>query len=160
MSALARMFLVAVIATSTACYRARPAGPTRTMVHPNGLALTVPETFGGKRVAVAQTPTGFSVGLEPHSPRLVEHTLVTFNAGSASPAGTWPERRTVRGATIRYFVDSFPDASAGSGGPEYELRAWEPARGGHVAYLQHVQTEEGPDFSLIWALIAYTKPPP
>src|SRR5678815_4534569 len=69
------------------------------------------------------------------------------------PAGTWPDKRTLDGRTIHSVVDSFPDASVGSGGPEYELRAWESARGGHVAYVQHVQTEEDPDFGLIWAII-------
>jgi len=152
--------LLAALASASACRRARPAGPTRTIVHPNGLVLTIPEAFGGKPVSVDQTATGFAVELEPRDVRLPTRAQVTFVAGGAQPAGPWPERRTVRGATIRYFVDDFPVASIGSGGEEYELRAWEITPGGYVAYSQHVQTEGDPDFALIWALIEGTKPPP
>jgi hypothetical protein len=84
---------------------------------------------------------------------------VTFNAGGTTPAGTWPDTRTVEGRTIHSAVAGVPDASAGSGGPEHELRAWESARGGHVAYVQRVQSEGEPDFGLIWAIIEGTKPP-
>jgi len=151
--------LLAVIAAVGACRRARPVGPRRTYVHPNGLTLAAPETFKDRRVSVIQTPTGFAVYTDPRVTRLAARALVTFNAGRAMPAGTWPDKRTLDGRTIHSVVDSFPDASVGSGGPEYELRAWESARGGHVAYVQHVQTEEDPDFGLIWAIIEGTKPP-
>jgi hypothetical protein len=107
MSRAARTSLIALLAlaaVASGCRRARPAGPRRTYVHPNGLTLAAPET-------------------------------------------------------IHSAVAGMPDASAGSGGPEHELRARESARGGHVAYVQRVQSEGEADFGLIWAIIEGTKPP-
>ena len=151
--------LLALTAAVAACRRARPAEPRRTYAHPNGLTLAAPETFAGRRVSVIRTPTGFAAYTDPRATRYAARALVTFNADRATPAGIWPDKQAVDGRTIHSVVDSFPDASVGSGGPEYELRAWESARGGHVAYSQHVQTEGEPDFGLLWAIIEGTKPP-
>lgn len=149
---------LAAIAAAPACRDRRPAPPavaTVTHVHPNGLVLTIPDAIGTQRLAVDRTPTGFSVHGEPGNARTPTSARVTLNAGAATPPGVWPKARTVRGATIRYAVVTFPEV--GSGGPEYELRAWEPARTGHIAYLQHVQTEGEPDFAIAWAVIEGTK---
>lgn len=153
--------LLAAIAslTATACRKPAPAGPSPTTAHPSGLALTLPATVGGRRVSVDQTPTGFAVNLEPRVARSATRALVMFNPAIATPAGAWPKTRTVRGVTIRYSIETFADRDVGSGGAEYELRAWEPARPGHIAYVQHVQSEGEPDFSLIWAVIQGTQPP-
>jgi hypothetical protein len=158
---LPKFACVAVLASITvsACHKPPPAGPSPTIAHPSGLVLTLPPTIGGRRVSVDQTPTGFAVNLDPPVARSATRALVTFNPAITTPAGAWPKTRTVRGVTIRYAIETFADRDVGSGGPEYELRAWEPAGRGHIAYVQRVQTEGEPDFSLIWAVIQGTHPP-
>jgi hypothetical protein len=148
----------AVVAAMPACRgkREAPPPPAAGRAHPTGLALSLPDTIAGRRVTVDPTPTGYAVHCEPRDVRTPTRALVIFNAGIATPAGMWPQTRTVRGVTIRYTIQTFAGGSAGSGGPEYELRAWEPARGGHIAYLQRVQTEGEPDFTLVWAVIQGT----
>lgn len=159
MSPAARITCVVVLAAIAACHKPPPAGPSSTIAHPSGLALNLPPTIGGRRVSVDQTPTGFAVSLDPRAARSATRALVTFNPAIATPAGAWPKTRTVRGVTIRYSIETFADRAVGSGGPEYELRAWEPVGRGHIAYVQRVQTEGDPDFSLIWAVIQGTQPP-
>lgn len=159
MSPATKSACVLVLAAIAACHKPPPAGPSPTIAHPSGLVLTLPATISGRRVSVDQTPTGFAVNLDPPVARSATRALVTFNPAIPTPAGAWPKTRTVRGVTIRYSIETFADRDVGSGGPEYELRAWEPAHRGHIAYVQHVQTEGEPDFSLIWAVIQGTHPP-
>jgi hypothetical protein len=153
----------ALVAVTPACRGKRevpPApAPANGRAHPTGLVLSLPDTIGGRRVTVDPTATGYEVHCEPRNVRTPTRALVIFNAGIATPAGLWPQARTVRGATIRYSIQKLGGDIVGSGGPEYELRAWEPTRGGHIAYLQHVQTEDEPDFTLVWAVIAGTTRP-
>ena len=144
--------LLVAIATLSAC-RDRTAGPTLTFAHPNGLALTVPEIVGKVPLAVERTPTGFALR-DPRSRRYTTQLTVDLRPGVATPPGAWPKKRTVRGVEVRYAVDELD--GGGSGDPAYNLRAWEPARGGHIAYSQYVQGE-GDDFTIAWAVIEGTK---
>ena len=153
--------LLAAIALGAACRKPPPpATPTKKYVHPNGLAMTLPETFAGHTVVVDPTPFGFIVSLDVRTVRRATSVLVRYWVRRTEPGGSWPETRTVRGATIHYARNSFPDASVGSGGPEYELRAWERARAGNVEYIQLVQSEGDPDFALLWAVVEGTASPP
>ena len=156
MAATRRTFWLAVlfvaIATLSACHD-RTAGPTLTFAHPNGLALTVPEIIGKVPLAVERTPTGFALR-DPRSRRYTTQLTVDLRPGVATPPGAWPKKRMVRGVEVRYAVDELD--GGGSGDPAYNLRAWEPARGGHIAYSQYVQGE-GEDFTIAWAVIEGTK---
>jgi len=123
MSPAARFACIFVLASTAACRQPHPTGPSSTITHPSGLTLTMPATFGGRRVSVDQTPTGFAVNLDPRVARSASRVLVTLNPAIATPAGAWPKTRSVRGVTIRYSIETFADRDVGSGGPEYELRA-------------------------------------
>ena len=153
--------VLTAMAIGAACRKPPPpATAPKKYVHPNGLALALPEKFDGRVVLVDPTPTGFIVSLDSHPVRRATSVLVKYWARRTEPGGAWPETRTVRGATIHFARSSFPDASVGSGGPEYELRAWERARAGNVEYVQLAQTEGNPDFALLWAVVEGVTPPP
>jgi hypothetical protein len=111
-------------------------------------------------VTADPTPFGFIVSLDLRTVRRITSVIARYHVRNTAPGGAWPETRTVRGTTIHYGQKSFPDASAGSGGPEHELRAWERARAGIVEYVQFDQTEGAPDFALLWAVIESATPPP
>ena len=146
--------LVAIAAAAPACHR-RPAGPTLTFAHPNGLSLTVPEVIDGRSFLVDRTATGFSVR-HAGSYRSVASVIVDLRPGAAPP-GAFPRTRRVRGALIHYTVE---ESEGGSGGNQYDLRGWEPARGGHIAYAAQDQADWEPDFSLAWTVITGVAPPP
>jgi len=61
---------------------------------------------------------------------------------------------------IAINVAGEPLLFSGSGGTEYELRGWETARRGHIAYVERQQTEWGPDWDVVRAIIEATSPPP
>jgi len=148
--------LAAIAAAIPACHR-RPPGPTLTFVHPNGLSLTLPEVLDGRSFLVDRTATGFSVR-HAGSYRLVDSLIVDLRPG-AGPPGALPRARTIGGRKIHYAVAE-SEGTAGSGGPEYELSAWERARAGYIVYAAREQTEWDPDFSLAWTVIEGLTPPP
>lgn len=154
------VWLASAIAPMAACRRDnhRTTGPTMTFAHPNGLSLALPERLDGRSLSVKQTETGFDIQ-DGRSARYVTHVIVDLRAGATAPPGAFPKTRAIGGRTIHYVVAE-AEGPAGSGGPEYDLRAWEPARGGHVAYASREQTEGEPDFSLAWTVIERLTPPP
>jgi len=154
------VLLASAIVPAAACRhdRDRTAGPTTTFAHPNGLTLVLPERVDGRGLSLKQTETGFDVR-DAWSARYETHVTVDLRPGAAPPLSAFPRTRTIGGRTIRYAEREL-EGPFGSGGPEYDLRAWEPARGGHIAYAEGVQTEGAPDFSLAWMVIAALAPPP
>jgi len=152
--ALIVMSVTAAIAVA-ACHR-RAAGPVVTLAHPNGLVLKVPEVIDGRGFSFVQTPAGFAYA-DPRDVRTPTRGSVSFNPGVATPAGDWPKTWLVRGRTIHYAVT---EREGGSGGAEYELRAWETTRGGHIAYVEDEQSEWGPEWRVIRTIVDATSAPP
>ena len=146
---------VAAAIAIPSCHR-RAAGPVVTLAHPNGLVLKIPEVIDGRAFAFAQTAAGFAYS-EPRNVRTPTTGSVSFTPGVTPPAGDWPKTWTIRGRTIHHAV---VEHEGGSGGTEYELRGWETARGGHISYVERQQTEWGPDWNVVRAIIEATSPPP
>ena len=153
------LWLLATLAVPAACrdWRARAltAGATVTRVHPGGVSLTVPRLLDGQPVIVDDTPSG-SVVRCCEGTRYPGWVTVELKPAVATPPGAWPKTRTVDGLAIHYTIEDL--GGGGSGGEEYELRAWRRARDGHLLYTQRDQSELGePDFDLAWIVIEGTK---
>ena len=146
---------VAAAFALASCHR-RTGGPVVTLAHPKGLVLKIPEVIDGRAFAFAQTAAGFAYS-EPRNVRTPTTGSVSFTPGVTPPAGDWPKTWTIRGRTIHHAV---VEHEGGSGGTEYELRGWETARDGHVSYVERQQTEWGPEWDVIRAIIEATIPPP
>lgn len=145
-----------------ACHNAPE--PLVTTIHSgNRLELSMPSTMqvdsGRDRVVVQETGAGFHVFPASGRRRRVSiEAWVELHPGAPAPDGSWPETKRVGERSIRYRIDA---SEGGSGGTQYDLRAWEPCPGGYLLYRQGDLVEEPgrPNLDLAWMVIAGTRPP-
>jgi hypothetical protein len=121
--------------------------------HANGLTVGVPEGFEA-------TPTGDGFVVEPagdgnkrvRDPVAAYVTLVRGDVPEESSLRT----KSLGGKEVRYRVTR--SHNPGSGGDPYGLDVFERVPGGHVKYMQAIQSDLGePDFPLCWTLVGSTK---
>jgi hypothetical protein len=121
--------------------------------HANGLTVGVPEGFEAK-----QTEDGFVVEPQGNKNLEVRYPVVasvSLLKGADAPDEPGSQTKSVGGREVHYRVTK---SEGGSGGEVYTLSVYELIQGGHIRYMQSMQSEMGePDFALCWTLVGSTK---
>ncbi|MET0646033.1 MAG: Tsi3 family protein [Pyrinomonadaceae bacterium] len=150
-----------LLACALLCSACAPAGgqnpPLMKIVketqHANGLVVGVPEGFEAKT-----TDDGFVVEPAGDQNRDVRQPVVAYVSlarGAAAPDESIFQTKSIGGRGVRYRVTK---SEGGSGGEVYTLSVYELVQGGHIRYVQAMQSEMGePDFALCWTLVSSTK---
>ena len=127
-----------------------------TLNHPNGVSVR----YNSEKLSAKQEQSGFSFVdlMVPDRYRFTPGLEVSLDAGS-EPSDSWPKLKMLGGRRVHYRIETSDDG--GSGGREYELKAWVPCSADrYLSIQQHVQSHrDTPDFSAAWALLTGTTCP-
>jgi hypothetical protein len=120
----------------------------KTLTHQNGLVLVINNNIED----IKTTDHGYKINLAPMNTRNVNEIIIKKLDTPSFDLNEFQEKE-INKLKYLYKVESI---NVGSGGAEYTLTIWKPAKTGGIILEQYIQTDNDPDYKEAWEIIKNT----